>query len=104
MVVVLVLSAGAGVAGVASAGGVAAGAGDGLAGAMAGAGAGVVVVVLVEEVESSFLPQATRDIASNDATSRVFFMFAFLGELMSERVLGARYTRLVHEAFESRIC
>ncbi len=53
---------------------VSAGAGAGV-GAGIGAGAGTVVVVVEED--SSFLPQAvneTAEIASSEATSRVFFI------------------------------
>ena len=90
VVVVLELSAGAGVAVLSVGAGVvvvvlvlvllvSAGAGGVIAG---GAGAGTAVVV-VDVVVSSFLPQAVREIASNDATRIVFFMgAAFLGELI----------------------
>ena len=88
VVVVLVLSAGAGVAVVsAGAGGVvvdvvSAGAGAAAGGvASAGAGAGVVVVVVDVLAVSSFLPQAVSEMASNDATSRVFFMVPSLDGL-----------------------
>ena len=85
--VVDVVSAGAVVAGGVVAV-VSAGAGAGaIAGGATGAGAGVVVVVVVLVV-SSFLPQAVREIASNDATSRVFFIVPSLGRVSAFR--GAR--------------